>query len=291
MIIGSHVSFKKDTQLVGSIEEALSYGSTTFMFYTGAPQNTIRNKIDDSITEEAIKIMEDNNIDINDVIVHAPYIINMASDNDFAVSFLKQEIKRVEQLHMTKLVLHPGSSVKLSEEEGLSNIINNLNKFGESSVTILLETMAGKGSELGRNFEQIKKIIDGVDYELGVCLDTCHIHDAGYDISDFDKVLDEFDRIIGLKYLKCVHVNDSKNEMSSHKDRHENIGYGYLGFDNLIKIIYHEKLKDVPKILETPYIKNDKDSYPPYKFEIDMIKNKTFNDNLVNDVIDYYNDL
>ena len=291
MIIGSHVSFKKDTQLVGSIEEALSYGSTTFMFYTGAPQNTIRNKIDDSITEEAIKIMEDNNIDINDVIVHAPYIINMASDNDFAVSFLKQEIKRVEQLHMTKLVLHPGSSVKLSEEEGLSNIINNLNKVGESSVTILLETMAGKGSELGRNFEQIKKIIDGVDYELGVCLDTCHIHDAGYDISDFDKVLDEFDRIIGLKYLKCVHVNDSKNEMSSHKDRHENIGYGYLGFDNLIKIIYHEKLKDVPKILETPYIKNDKDSYPPYKFEIDMIKNKTFNDNLVNDVIDYYNDL
>ena len=291
MIIGSHVSFKKDTQLKGSIEEALSYGSTTFMFYTGAPQNTVRNKIDDNLTLEAFKIMEENNIDINNVIVHAPYIINMASDNDFAVSFLKQEIKRVEQLHMTKLVLHPGSSVKLSEEEGLSNIINNLNKVGESSVTILLETMAGKGSELGRNFEQIKRIIDGVDYELGVCLDTCHIHDAGYDISDFDKVLDEFDRIIGLKYLKCVHVNDSKNEMSSHKDRHENIGYGYLGFDNLIKIIYHEKLKDVPKILETPYIKNDKDSYPPYKFEIDMIKNKTFNDNLVNDVIDYYNDL
>ena len=291
MIIGSHVSFKKDTQLVGSVEEALSYGSTTFMFYTGAPQNTVRNKIDDNLTLEAFKIMEDNNIDINNVIVHAPYIINMASDNDFAVSFLKQEIKRVEQLHMTKLVLHPGSSVKLSEEEGINNIINNLNKVGKSNVTILLETMAGKGSELGRSFEQIKKIIDGVDYELGVCLDTCHIHDAGYDISDFDKVLDEFDRIIGLKYLKCVHVNDSKNEISSHKDRHENIGYGYLGFDNLIKIIYHEKLKDVPKILETPYIKTDDDSYPPYKFEIDMIKNKTFNDNLASDVINYYNGL
>ena len=291
MIIGSHVSFKKDTQLVGSVEEALSYGSTTFMFYTGAPQNTVRNKIDDNLTLEAFKIMGENNIDINNVIVHAPYIINMASDNDFAVSFLKQEIKRVEQLHMTKLVLHPGSSVKLSEEEGINKIINNLNKVGKSSVTILLETMAGQGSELGRSFEQIKKIIDGVDYELGVCLDTCHIHDAGYDISNFDKVLDEFDRIIGLKYLKCIHVNDSKNEISSHKDRHENIGYGYLGFDNLIKIIYHEKLKDVPKILETPYIKTDDDSYPPYKFEIDMIKNKTFNDNLASDVINYYNGL
>jgi len=274
MILGSHVSFKKDTQLKGSVMDALSYGCTTFMFYTGAPQNTVRNKIDDNLTLEAIKLMEENNIDINNVIVHAPYIVNMASDNEFAVDFLKQEIKRVEQLKMTKLVLHPGSSVKLTEEEGINNIINNLNKVGKSSVTICLETMAGKGTELGRNFEQIKKIIDGVDYELGVCLDTCHINDAGYDISDFDNILEEFDKIIGLKYLKCVHINDSKNEINAHKDRHENIGFGYLGFDNLIKIIYHEKLKDVPKILETPFIKDEKDSYPPYKFEIEMIKNK-----------------
>jgi len=233
--------------------------------------------------------MEENNIDINNVIVHAPYIVNMASDNEFAVDFLKQEIKRVEQLKMTKLVLHPGSSVKLTEEEGINNIINNLNKVGKSSVTICLETMAGKGTELGRNFEQIKKIIDGVDYELGVCLDTCHINDAGYDISDFDNVLEEFDKIIGLKHLKCVHINDSKNEMNAHKDRHENIGFGYLGFDNLIKIIYHEKLKDVPKILETPFIKDEKDSYPPYKFEIEMIRNKEFNSNLLEDIKNYYN--
>ena len=289
MIIGSHVSFKKDTQLIGSVEEALSYGANTFMFYTGAPQNTIRNKIDNEKTIKAIELMKENNIDVNNVIVHAPYIVNMASDNEFAVDFLKQEIKRVEELNMTKLVLHPGSSVKLSEEEGINNIINNLNKVGKSNVIICLETMAGKGTELGRNFEQLKKIIDGVDYELGVCLDTCHINDAGYDINDFDKVLDEFDNIIGLNYLKCIHINDSKNELGAHKDRHENIGYGYLGFDNIINILYNNRIKDVPKILETPFIKDEKDSYPPYKFEIEMIKNKKFNPNLLEDVKSYYN--
>lgn len=278
MIIGSHVSFKKDMQLLGSVKEALSYGSNTFMFYTGAPQNTVREKIDSELTKEAYGLMKENNIDPNNVIIHAPYIINMASQNDFAPTFLKEEIKRVEQLGFNKLVLHPGSSVKLTSDEGIQNIIDNLNKVGESKVTILLETMAGKGTELGKTFEEIKQIIDGVNYELGVCLDTCHINDAGYDVSNFDKVLDDFDRIIGLKYLKCVHVNDSKNVINSHKDRHENIGYGNLGFDNLIKVIYHEKLKNIPKILETPYITKDDNSkerfYPPYKFEIEMINNK-----------------
>ena len=292
MIIGSHVSFKKDTQLVGSVKEALSYGSTTFMFYTGAPQNTNRQTIDDNLTKEALKIMNENNIDINNVIVHAPYIINLASNNDFAVDFLKQELKRVEQLGMTKLVLHPGSSVKLSKEEGIKNIIDNLNKVGKSNVLILLETMAGKGTELGKTFEEIKEIIDGVNYPLGVCLDTCHINDAGYDLNDFDKVLDLFDKIIGLNYLKCIHVNDSKNVISAHKDRHENIGYGTIGFDNLINIIYHDKLKNIPKILETPYVSMDDNSkermYPPYKFEIEMILNKKFNNNLINDIRNYY---
>ncbi len=292
MIIGSHVSFKKDAQLVGSVKEALSYGSTTFMFYTGAPQNTNRQTIDDNLTKEALKIMNENNIDINNVIVHAPYIINLASNNDFAVDFLKQELKRVEQLGMTKLVLHPGSSVKLSKEEGIKNIIDNLNKVGKSNVLILLETMAGKGTELGKTFEEIKEIIDGVNYPLGVCLDTCHINDAGYDLNDFDKVLDLFDKIIGLNYLKCIHVNDSKNVISAHKDRHENIGYGTIGFDNLINIIYHDKLKNIPKILETPYVSMDDNSkermYPPYKFEIKMILNKKFNNNLINDIRNYY---
>ncbi len=292
MIIGSHVSFKKDTQLVGSVQEALSYGSTTFMFYTGAPQNTNRQLIDDELTKEGKELMLKNNIDINNVIVHAPYIINMASQNDFAVTFLKQELKRVESLGMTKLVLHPGSSVKLTKEEGIKNIIDNLNKVGKSKVTILLETMAGKGTELGSSFEELKQIIDGVNYEVGVCLDTCHINDAGYDISDFDKVLNDFDKIIGLKYLKCLHINDSKNLINTHKDRHENIGLGTLGFDNLIKIIYHDKLKDIPKILETPYVTVDDNSkermYPPYKFEIEMILNKKFDNDLINKIRNYY---
>ena len=292
MIIGSHVSFKKDTQLVGSVNEALSYGSTTFMFYTGAPQNTNRQPIDDKLTNEGKELMLKNNIDINNVIVHAPYIINMASNNDFAVTFLKEELKRVEKLGMTKLVLHPGSSVKLTKEEGIQNIIDNLNKVGESKVKILLETMAGKGTELGSSFEEIKQIIDGVNYDVGVCLDTCHINDDGYDISNFDKVLKEFDQIIGLKYLKCVHVNDSKNLINTHKDRHENIGFGTLGFANLIKIIYHDKLKDIPKILETPYVTVDDNSkermYPPYKFEIEMILNKEFDSDLINKIRAYY---
>ena len=292
MIIGSHVSFKKDTQLVGSVKEAISYGSTTFMFYTGAPQNTNRQAINDDLTKEAINLMNKNNIDINNVIVHAPYIINLASNNDCAVTFLKEELKRVEQLGMTKLVLHPGSSVKLSKEEGIKNIIDNLNKVGKSNVLILLETMAGKGTELGKTFEEIKEIIAGVKYPLGVCLDTCHINDAGYDLNNFDEILDLFDKKIGLKYLKCIHVNDSKNVINAHKDRHENIGYGTIGFDNLIKIIYHEKLKGIPKILETPYVSMDDNSkermYPPYKFEIEMILNKKFNNNLINDIRNYY---
>lgn len=289
MIIGSHVSFKKDTQLLGSLEEALKYGSNTFMFYTGAPQNTIRHIIDEEKTKEAINLIKQNNIDISNIIVHAPYIINMASSLDFAPTFLKQEIKRVESLGMTKLVLHPGNSVNLTKEEGIKNIINNLNKVGKSNVLICLETMAGKGSEIGSNFYEIKQIIDGVNYYIGVCLDTCHINDAGYDISDFNKILEEFDNIIGLDHLKCIHINDSKNIRGSRKDRHENIGYGTLGFDNIINILYNEKIKDVPKILETPYVKiNDKQSFPPYKFEIEMILNKKFNSNLYEDIKNYY---
>lgn len=299
LIIGSHVSFKKDDQLVGSVKEALSYGSNTFMFYTGAPQNTARSPISVDLTKEAKKLMEENNIDAKNVIVHAPYIINLASTGekfDFAVNFLKQEIDRVESIGFDKIVLHPGSHVNLGVEEGIQKIIDGLNLVlkKETSVKILLETMAGKGTECGRNFEEIKKIIDGVEKKknIGVCLDTCHIHDAGYNLTDFDKVITEFDKIIGLEYLYCIHVNDSKNVKESHKDRHENIGLGYVGFENLLHIIYHEKLEDIPKILETPYVTPSDDSkekiYPPYKFEIDMIRNKKFNSNLIEDIRSFY---
>ena len=287
LIIGSHVSFNKEKQLIGSLDEALSYESNTFMFYTGAPQNTRRYEINDNLTNQALEKMKNNNIDINNIIVHAPYIINLANDKendkyDFSINFLKQEIERCEELKMSYLVLHPGSHVGLGIEKGINNIIYALNEAlkDDKNVTILLETMAGKGTEVGSNFQELKAIIDGIDKKelIGVCMDTCHLNDSGYDITNFDSILDEFDRIVGLSYLKCIHINDSKNIKGAKKDRHENIGYGSLGFDTLIKIIYNPKLDNIPKILETPYI-NDK---PPYKEEITMIREKKFNDNLKN---------
>lgn len=285
LIIGSHVGYKKNDGLLGSVEEALSYGANTFMFYTGAPQNTVRSNIDKEITKKALLKMQESNIDKNNVIVHAPYIINLANTEkyEFAVDFLKEEISRCEQLEMSYLVLHPGSHVGLGVDTAINNIISGLNEvLKNSKVTILLETMAGKGTEIGRNFDEIKRIIDGVENKnlIGVCMDTCHLNDAGYDVKNFDQLLEKFDDKIGLKYLKCIHINDSKNPLSSHKDRHENIGFGEIGFDTLINIIYNDKIKDVPKILETPYI----DKKPPYKYEIEMIKNKTFNKNLLDDV-------
>lgn len=298
LIIGSHVSFKKDTQLLGSIAESLSYGANTFMFYTGAPQNTNRGPIIDNLTYEAYKLMKKNNIELENIIVHAPYIINLCNEKnfEFSVSFLKQEIQRCEQLGMTKLVLHPGSAVGLTTESAIHNIITGLNLVldNDYNVCICLETMAGKGTEVGKNFQELKKIIDGIKNKkrIGICLDTCHISDAGYDISNFDEILDEFDKIIGLNYLKCLHINDSKNIKGSHKDRHENIGFGSLGFNNLINIIYNKRLENIPKILETPYLSPSEDSkekiYPPYKFEIDMIKNKKFNPNLKEEIRKYY---
>jgi deoxyribonuclease-4 len=293
MIIGSHVGFNKKEQLLGSVKEALTYNATTFMFYTGAPQNTTRLPIDDNLTKQAYELMKENNINPKNVIVHAPYIVNLANEKnfEFSINFLKQEIDRVEQLGFDKIVLHPGSHVGIGTDQAIKNITKCLNEvLINTNVKILLETMAGKGTEVGITFEQIKQIIDGINNKenIGVCLDTCHIHDAGYDLNNFDKVLEQFDKIIGLDKLLCIHVNDSKNEINSHKDRHENIGYGYIGFDNLIKIIYNEKIKDVPKILETPYIKDDKDSYPPYKFEIEMIKNKSLNKSLKENIIEYY---
>lgn len=288
LIIGSHVGYKKDSGLVGSVKEALSYNANTFMFYTGAPQNTKRLPIDLEKVKEADQLMKDNKIAKENVIVHAPYIINLATDDlvkrEFSCNFLKEEIKRVETLGFSYLVLHPGSHVGAGTDKGIQNIADSLNKIidKDTKVVILLETMAGKGTEVGKNFEDLESIISKIKRKenIGVCLDTCHINDAGYDLNYFDKVLDLFDKIIGLDKLKCIHVNDSKNIMGSHKDRHENIGYGHIGFDNLINIIYNKRLDNIPKILETPYI--DK-TYPPYKYEIEMIRSKKFNDNLINE--------
>ena len=299
IVIGSHVSFGKD-QLLASVKEAISYGANTFMFYTGAPQNTIRKEIDEEKIKEAQKLMQENGIDINNVICHAPYIVNPASNDlekqNFAVDFLKEELRRCNLMGIRQMVLHPGSAVNETREEGLNNIVKVLDGIldNDYNVKILLETMAGKGNECGINLEEINYLLKNVkdNTKLGVCLDTCHLNDSGVDIKTFDNYLDDFDKLIGLERIGCVHVNDSKNLISSHKDRHENIGLGTIGFDNLVNVIYNERLKNIPFILETPYVckeDNEKEKiYPPYKFEIEMLRNKVFNSNLLNDIRKYY---
>ena len=291
LIIGSHVSYKNSNGLLGSVEEAISYGTNTFMFYTGAPQNTRRGIIDKNYTEKAYKLMENNGIDKNNVIVHAPYIINLCNEKnfDFSVNFLEEELKRCVELGMKNIVLHPGSSLDMDREVAINNIIKGLNIVLDKNmpVCVCLETMAGKGSEVGKTFLEIRKIIDGINKKdnIGVCLDTCHIHDAGYDLDDIDGVLDEFDEIIGLNYLKCIHVNDSKNERGAHKDRHENIGFGCIGFDRLMSVIYNKRLIGLPMILETPYIEKE---YPPYREEIKMIREGKFDGEMKNKIIKNY---
>ena len=288
LYIGSHVSFTKDTQLLGSVEEALSYNANTFMFYTGAPQNSNRSPINDFLTLEALNKIKNSDIDFSKVIVHAPYIINLANkekiDNyAFSIRFLTEELERCAQLGIRYLVLHPGSHVGAGIEVGINNISEALNKVlvtNNLDVNILLETMAGKGSEVGTTFEEIKQIIEKVDKKerLGVCLDTCHLNDSGYDITKFDQILDEFDQVIGLEKIKAIHINDSKNIKNAKKDRHENFGFGEIGFDNLINIVYNKRLEEVPKILETPYLDH---KFAPYKYEIEMIRNKEFDKNLL----------
>ena len=299
MIIGSHVSFGKE-QLYASVSEAVSYQADTFMFYTGAPQNTIRKEIDLDLVKKAYELMKANNIDINNVICHAPYIVNPASNDlvkqDFAVSFLQEELRRCSLMGVTKMVLHPGSAVNETREEGLNNIVKVLDRVLDNpyDVKILLETMAGKGNECGINLEEINYLIKNVkdSTKLGVCLDTCHLNDSGVDIASFDKYLDDFDNLIGLERVGCVHVNDSKNPIGSHKDRHENIGLGTLGFDNILKVINNSRLEGIPFILETPYVckeDNEKEKiYPPYRFEIAMLRSKVFNENLLADIRGYY---
>ena len=295
MIIGSHVSFKSEG-LLDSVKEAISYNANTFMFYTGAPQNSIRKPINKDNTVKAHNLMVENNIDINNVICHAPYIINLANNlkeeaYQFSISFLKQEIKRCEELGVRYIVVHPGSSLSIERNIALKNISNALNDILDenTNVTILLETMAGKGTECGVNIDELKYIIDNVIYQkkVGVCLDTCHLNDSGININEFDSYLDNFNKIIGINKIGCIHINDSQNDIGSHKDRHANIGYGTIGFDALNKVVHNEILKDVPKILETPYIED----MPPYRFEIEMFKSNRFNDHLKDDLVKYYRNL
>ncbi len=290
MIIGSHVGFKND-QLLGSVKEAISYGANTFMFYTGAPQNTLRKPIDSSLTEKAIDLMKENGIELKNVVCHAPYIVNLANKEknwDFSINFIKSELKRCDEMGIKQMVLHPGNAVGMTKEQGLQNIIEALNIIlsDNANCIVLLETMAGKGTECGCNLEEINTLIKGVNNQdrIGICLDTCHLHDSGVNINEFNKYLDNFNKKIGLNKIGCVHVNDSKNELSSKKDRHENIGFGHIGFTALLGVINNPLLKEVPKILETPYV----EEYPPYKEEIEMIKKGVFDITLKDRIINSY---
>ncbi|MGL5978764.1 MAG: deoxyribonuclease IV [Erysipelotrichaceae bacterium] len=276
MKLGSHVSMSGPDYLVGSIKEAQSYGANAMMIYTGAPQNTVRKKIEDLKLEEAKALMQSTGFDANNVVVHAPYIINLANTTkpetfELAVSFLKLEIARVQALGFDKLVLHPGAHLKVGVETGLARIVEGLNlaMVDIGNVMICLETMAGKGSEIGRTFEELKYIKDHAKFGANIkfCLDTCHVHDAGYDLSDVDGLLAEFDQILGLEHLLVLHINDSKNIQGAAKDRHANLGDGEIGFSALHTIVNHPLLADKIKILETPYI----DGVAPYKEEIERL--------------------
>ncbi|OZU89952.1 deoxyribonuclease IV [Virgibacillus indicus] len=292
--IGSHVSMSGKKMLLGSSEEAASYGANTFMIYTGAPQNTRRKAIEELNISAGSEHMAE--MGIADIVVHAPYIINIGNTVkpetfDLGVNFLRSEIDRTEAIGAKQIVLHPGAHVGEGVDKGINKIIEGLNEVLEKDkdVQIALETMAGKGTEIGRTFDELARIIDGVTHneKLSVCMDTCHIHDAGYNIvNDFDAVLEEFDKIIGVNRLKVIHVNDSKNERGAHKDRHENIGFGHIGFDALHYVIHHPQLEKLPKILETPYVGPDKKSKKaPYKFEIDMVKKGKFDLDLKDKIV------
>lgn len=285
LLLGSHVGMNGKEMLLGSVKEALSYGANTFMVYTGAPQNTRRKEISELNIPAARNLMNEHNM--ANFIVHAPYIINLANTvkpetYQLAVEFLAKEIERTAAMGADVLVLHPGSHVGAGADAGIAQIIKGLNEVlcADTPVTIALETMAGKGSELGRSFEELSAIYDGCAHadKLRVCFDTCHVNDAGYDVvNDYDKVMNEFDKILGLDQIAAFHINDSKNERGAHKDRHENFGRGRIGADALMQVIRDPRFDFIPMILETPYIKdpeNPKKSTPPYKEEIEEIRER-----------------
>ena len=281
--IGSHVGMKGKEMMLGSAKEACSYEANTYMIFTGAPQNTKRKPISDLNIEAAWGFMKQH--DITEPIIHAPYIINLGNTVNeetfrLAVEFLSMDIERTAAMGCHTLVLHPGSHVGAGADAGIRRIAQGLNEILSAGTPccIALETMAGKGSEIGRTFEELAAIFDKVTYndKLRICLDTCHMHDSGYDIvHDFDGVIDKLDRLIGKEQVAAIHINDSKNLCGAGKDRHANIGKGHIGFDALHAIVHHPAFPEVPKILETPYQPSENDPsklVPPYKEEIARLR-------------------
>ncbi len=276
--LGSHCGMKAPKYLKGSVEEAISYNANALMVYTGAPQNFRRTALDKLFIEEAHELMEANGIKKENLVVHAPYLINLGNTIkpetfQTGIDLLTSEIERATAFGAKYMVLHPGAHVGAGIPLAIDSIVKGLDIVNENNddLIIALETMAGKGTEVGSRFEEISEIISKVKRPemLGVTLDTCHINDAGYDLNDFENILNQFDEIIGLDKLNVLHINDSINEIGARKDRHANIGEGTIGLDNLATVIHHPKLVDVVKILETPYI----DKEPPYKEEIELLLN------------------
>lgn len=270
--IGCHLSASKGYYNMG--KEAVSIGANTFQFFTRNPRGGKAKEVDIKDVEKFLNLAKGNNF--CKILAHAPYTINVCSADEnirkFGIDTMKDDLKNLEFVPGNMYNFHPGSHVGQGEEIGIKLIIEALNDVlnENQQTTVLLETMAGKGTEVGKTFEQLKQIIDGVDLKdkLGVCLDTCHVYDAGYDIvNDLDGVLNKFDTIIGLDKLKAIHLNDDKNPFGSHKDRHEKIGEGSIGIEAFEKIINHPKLRNLPFYLETP---NELDGYAK---EIALLKN------------------
>lgn len=281
--LGCHVGMAGKEMFLASAKEAASYGANVFMLYTGAPQNTRRKDISELNIEAGWEYARQH--EIEEIVVHAPYIINLANTvkpetYELAVEFLEKEIIRTAAIRSRIMVLHPGSHVNAGMEAGIAQVIKGLNTVlnqNDDDVYIALETMAGKGSEVGRTFEELKAIYDGVDKKdrLRVCFDTCHVNDAGYDIvNHYDEVFEEFDKVIGLDQIAVFHINDSMNPLGAHKDRHANIDKGSIGYETLHRLVHDERFIDVPKILETPWLAeegSDKKTKPPYKEEIEWL--------------------
>lgn len=291
MKIGSHVSNSGSDMLLKAAQEALSYSANGLMIYLGAPQNSYRKPISDFKIKEARELLTKNNVKMTDIIVHAPYITNLAQPDDtkrsFAVDFIAKEILMMDQIGAKILVVHPGADVGQGLERGLEKIILSLqeilSKTPTSQTIIALETMAGKGTECCYKFDHLQTIITTIKSpRIQVCLDTCHIHDAGYDIVNaYEQTIADFNDIIGLNRLAVIHLNDSKNDRGSRKDRHANIGFGKIGFATLVKFAHDERFKKIFKILETPYVSEGKKEYPPYKHEILMLKQGIFDPDLL----------
>ena len=289
--LGCHVGNSGDEMLVGSVKEALSYNANCFMLYMGAPQNTLRKPMRYFRIDEYKEILKENNINPEDVIIHGPYILNFAQPDpekrDFAVNFMSDEVRRTSMMGSKYIVFHPGAHVNQGIEAGCNLISLSIKRVLDNTkdvdVTLLLETMAGKGTECGCTFEQVKYILDKVNSSrLKVCLDTCHIFDGGYDIvNDYEGVIKRINDTFGIENIKCIHCNDSKNSLESHKDRHENIGFGNIGFDTLLKVCNDERFKGIPKILETPYVNKE---FPPFKYEIAMLRSGKFDPELIDKI-------